>query len=190
MKKTLISRDQLKIMPWKNGSGVTAEIDIEPAGSDFQENNFEWRISSAHIADETTFSKFPGYDRILTVLSGDGLMLNNQDLGPFEVYEFQGEDRIDCALIENPVEDLGVIFKRDKYECSMQLLNVEAPMYLKVDTGTHFFLALCPQITIAGAELRPPNILKIEESIGGVEMTAPQFPAHVLRVSITELQKT
>lgn len=187
MKKTLISREHFKIMPWKNGAGVTAEIDISPYGSDFKENNFEWRISSAHIADENTFSQFPGYDRILTVLSGEGLILNSQELGPFEIFEFEGEDKINCSLIENPVEDLNVIFKRGKYECSMQLINIEAPMYLKVSEGTHFFLPLSSQVTIAGVELRPPSLLKIEESGGGIEISAPMYPAHILKIGIVGL---
>ncbi len=187
MKKTLITREQFKIMPWKNGAGTTAEIDIQPAGSDFRETTFDWRISSAHIADENSFSKFPGYDRILTVLSGEGLILNSQELGPFEVYEFQGEDQVDCSLIENPVEDLNVIFRRDKYECSMQILNVEAPMYLKLEAGTHFFLPLSSSVTIAGVEVKIPDFLKVEESSGGIELTAQIFPAHVLRVGIAAL---
>ena len=84
MKKTLITRQQFKIMPWKNGAGTTAEIDISPVGSSLQAADFDWRISSARIEDESRFSKFPGYDRILTVLSGAGLLLNSQELGPFE----------------------------------------------------------------------------------------------------------
>ena len=72
MKKTLITRKQFKVMPWKNGAGTTAEIAIEPAGADFREGKFAWRLSSARIEDENQFSQFPGYDRILTVLSGEG----------------------------------------------------------------------------------------------------------------------
>jgi environmental stress-induced protein Ves len=173
-------------MPWKNGRGVTAEIDMDPAGSDFKEGNFNWRLSSARIEDENRFSEFPGYDRILTVLSGQGLMLNNLELGPFEVFEFQGEDLIDCALIENAVEDLGVIFKRGRYRCTMQLLDVTAPMYLKLDSGTHFFLTLSRPVSVDGTELEAPNFLKIQDA-SKVEISAKTFPAHLLRIGITEL---
>ncbi|MEZ0391815.1 MAG: HutD family protein [Pseudobdellovibrionaceae bacterium] len=185
MKKTLITREHFKIMPWKNGSGVTAEIDIEPKGVDFREGNFEWRLSSARIEDENQFSRFPGYDRILTVLSGEGLLLNSQELGPFEIFEFQGEDPVDCALIENPVEDLGLIFKREKYKCSMQILDVTGPMYLKLEKGTHFFLSLSGQANVAGSELQPPDFLKIEET-PAIEITAKIYPIHLLMVQIGE----
>lgn len=183
MKKTLISRKQFKVTPWKNGAGVTAEIAIDPAGSDFREGIFNWRLSSARIEDENTFSKFPGYDRILTVLSGEGLLLNNQELGPFEVMEFQGEDQIDCAPVHEAVEDLGVIFKRDQYECFMQILDVSAPMDLKLEEGTHFFLALSQQVDIGGTEVSPPDFLKVEEA-DSVEIKSDIYPAPVLRIGI------
>ena len=189
MKITLITRDQFKIMPWKNGAGTTAEIAIHPAGSDFREGKFEWRISSAHIADENQFSIFPGYDRILTVLSGEGLMLNNQELGPFEIFEFEGEDKIECALIENPVEDLNVIFKRGQYECTMQLISVDGPTYLKLETETCFFLPLASQVTVAGTDLQPPDFLKIESANAGIEISAKEYPAHLLKIQIHPTRK-
>lgn len=172
-------------MPWKNGAGVTAEIAIDPPGADFKEGKFNWRLSSARIDDENRFSQFPGYNRILTVLSGEGLMLNQEELGPFEVFEFQGEEEIDCTLLRNPVEDLGVIFKRDKYKSSMQILDVSAPMYLKLEVGTHFFLPLSLPVNIAGTDLRPTEFLRIEEA-ESVEIQAKVFPAHLLKISIFE----
>lgn len=185
MEKTLITREQFKLMPWKNGSGVTAEIAIDPAGADFKENDFNWRLSSARIEDENRFSQFPGYDRVLTVLSGQGLILNSQELGPFEIFEFEGEDQIDCSLIENPVEDLGVIFKRDKYSCEFRIIDVSAPMFLNLGAGTHFFLSLSQQANVSGTELQPPNFLKIEDA-QGIEITAQKYPVHLLKISIFE----
>lgn len=189
MKKTLITKQVFKVMPWKNGAGTTAEIDIDPPGSDFRQGTFNWRLSSARIEDENRFSKFPGYDRILTILSGEGLLLDNEELGPFEVFEFQGEEEIDCALIRNPVEDLGVIFKRGKYRCSMQILEVSAPMYLKLESAIHFFLPLSLQVNVAGTDLRPTEFLKIEDATN-VEITAKIFPAHLLRIEISEIKQT
>lgn len=185
MKKTIITKDKFKIMPWKNGAGMTAEIDIQPPTANFQDSSFEWRLSSARIEDENQFSQFPGYNRILTVLSGEGLILNSQELGPFEVFEFEGEDRIECSLIDHPVEDLGVIFKRDRYEASMQILDVTAPMYLKLQPGTHFFFALSNPAKIDGAEFQAPEILKIEDA-SSVEITGETFPIHILKIDILD----
>ncbi len=184
MKKVLITREQFKVMPWKNGAGVTAEIDIQPKGADFQKADFEWRLSSARIADENDFSPFEGYSRILTVLSGEGLSLNGQELGPFEVFEFQGEDPVSCAPLSGPVEDLGVIFKRAKYRCSMQLVSADKPMQLTLEEGTHFLLSLSShEVSIDGALLLRPEFMKIEGA-GKVRITAEEYPAAVLRVFI------
>lgn len=184
-KLKLLTPEQFKVMPWKNGGGVTAEIDIHPAGSDFREASFSWRLSSARIEDENRFSQFPGYDRILTVVSGEGLILNSQELGPFEVFEFQGEDEIDCALLGGPVEDLGLIFRRGQYQCSMHILDVSAPMYLKLEGQTHFFLSLSQPVKIAGVDLQPPNFLKVEEA-KDIEISAATYPAYLLKIDIVE----
>jgi environmental stress-induced protein Ves len=183
MKKELFTADKFKISRWKNGAGVTAEIDIQPAGADFLAADFEWRLSSASIEEENRFSQFPGYDRLLTVLSGEGLIINSQEIGPFEFFEFQGEHPIDCSLIENAVEDLGVIYKRGKYECSMQILEATSPMHLKLEDGTHFFLSLSNPATVDETELEAPNFLKLEGA-GRIEVSGSEFPVHLLKVSI------
>ncbi len=185
MTKTLITRDQFKVSPWKNGAGVTAEIAISPKGADFRDGNFKWRISSARIEDQNEFSKFPGYSRILTILSGEGLLLNNQELGPFEVIEFEGEDPIECATINGPVEDLSVIFLRDRYRCSMQLLNLTEPTELQLEKGIHFFLPLAAPTNISGTEFSAPDFLKIEGS-GAVSASAIEYPAPLLHIMIWE----
>jgi uncharacterized protein len=183
--KTLITRDQFKVMPWKNGGGQTAEIAISPKGSDFRENNFKWRISSARIENESHFSQFQGYNRILTVLSGEGVLLNNQELGPFEFIEFEGEEKIHCVPINGPVEDLSVIFLRDRYRSAIQLLNITESTDLKLDEGIHFFLPLSTQINVEGIEFEPPDFLKIEDA-KSVQITAPEYPAPLLKISIWE----
>jgi environmental stress-induced protein Ves len=185
MTKTLISQEQFKVTPWKNGAGVTAEIAISPKGSDFREANFKWRISSARIEDENEFSKFPGYSRTLTVLSGEGLMLNDQEVGPFEVFEFEGEDQIECVPLSGPVEDLNVIFLRDRYRCSMQLLHVTEEKELKLESGIHFFLPLSSPVNIAGTEFEAPDFLKIEGA-GTVPISAAEYPATLLKILIWE----
>lgn len=185
MKVTLIRKGDFKVTPWKNGQGTTAEIDMDPAGSDFTQGKFNWRLSSARIESENEFSVFPGYDRLLTVLSGEGLLLNNEELGPFETVEFQGEDPVQCVLLGNPVEDLGVIFKRGFFSASMQLIHVKARMDLKLTQGTHFFLAIGATLEVGGVELESPNFLKVEEATS-IEINSSNFPSLALKISIEQ----
>ena len=57
-----IEASSQKVMPWKNGGGVTTEIAKD--GSE----PFLWRASRAQVASDGPFSYFPGYDRILIIL--------------------------------------------------------------------------------------------------------------------------
>ncbi|MFD7326257.1 HutD family protein [Streptomyces sp. NPDC059875] len=56
---------------WRNGGGVTREIASWPAGTE----EFGWRASVADIERDGPFSAFPGVDRTLTLLAGDGVRL-------------------------------------------------------------------------------------------------------------------
>ena len=92
--KKLIKNSDYIIMPWKNGQGVTAEIDISPAYSDFTKNKFDWRLSSAQVSAGSVFSYFPGFDRWITVIDGAGLKLNDKILKFSEIFHFRGEDTV------------------------------------------------------------------------------------------------
>ena len=59
-------------MPWKNGGGSTEEI-TRDAGTGL--DGFGWRLSIADIGESGGFSTFAGYERVITVLQGDGMTL-------------------------------------------------------------------------------------------------------------------
>src|SRR3546814_16047971 len=61
----LIDLAALPLQPWKNGSGVTSELAIDPPGATAE--NFRWRISLARIAQDGPFSAFPGITRWITL---------------------------------------------------------------------------------------------------------------------------
>ena len=59
--------------PWKNGGGSTREIACWPQGADM--DSFGWRVSIATIAQAGPFSAFPGINRQIMLLAGDGVQL-------------------------------------------------------------------------------------------------------------------
>jgi len=107
MKKIVLSEN--KKMPWKNGLGTTFEIICYP------NDKYEWRLSRAIIEKENQFSHFPGFERILVIISGDGLRLNQFELQPFEPYSFSGNDSIHCVPRGKVVQDLGLIFNPQQW---------------------------------------------------------------------------
>lgn len=65
------SLNTLPVSRWRNGGGETREIVSWPQGTP----EFTWRASIATIAADGPFSAFPGIDRSITLLSGEGVHL-------------------------------------------------------------------------------------------------------------------
>ena len=91
----LIQYASLMPAPWKNGGGSTTEIAVAPPGAGF--DDFDWRVSLATITQDGPFSVFPGIDRTLALVDGDGVLLDFGDervvLSPSEpLIEFAGEE--------------------------------------------------------------------------------------------------
>jgi len=66
----LITKGLQKTSIWSGGK--TTEIAIYPPESQYSQRDFLWRLSSASVeAEESTFTKLPGYDRHLMILEGE-----------------------------------------------------------------------------------------------------------------------
>ncbi|MCB5410939.1 HutD/Ves family protein [Pseudogemmobacter faecipullorum] len=91
--------------PWKNGMGVTDEILLLPEGS--SRDDFGLRLSRAEISAEGAFSAFTGAERIITVISGQGLMLDfgnhRAELAPLSPFRF------DSGLTPNGLPQGGLV---------------------------------------------------------------------------------
>lgn len=105
-------------MPWKNGGGTTHEIAVGPEGAGMED--FLWRLSVAEVATSGPFSAFPGVDRTITLLEGDGLKLDfdeGDDLVldvPWRPAAFDGGRACQGRLIGGPVKDFNVMTRRGR----------------------------------------------------------------------------
>lgn len=128
-------------MPWKDGGGETLQIAIGPAGATV--DNFDWRVSMAHVAAAGPFSAYPGIDRSLAVLSGQGLKLVTASgaatqetlLTPESpAYSFTGEAPASATLVaDDPVVDFNVMTRRTRFRHSLRHLNLPDPMQIGAD---------------------------------------------------------
>ena len=111
--RLLAARDRIA-RPWKNGGGVTRDMAIAPPDASL--DTFDWRIAFADVAADGPFSAFPGVDRTLTVLDGEGLVLSfgeaERTLRRFEPFAFPGEAPCEARLIGGPIVDLNVMTRR------------------------------------------------------------------------------
>ena len=64
----VIPANEYRRVRWKNGLGWTREIVRVPDNDDW-----DWRLSIAEIERDAAFSSFPGIDRELVLLRGNGL---------------------------------------------------------------------------------------------------------------------
>lgn len=114
---TLIPFAGLATVPWKNGSGSTTEIAVDPPDGDF--DNFNWRVSLATISENGPFSVFPGVERTLALVDGHGLTLdidgNDRVLvGKDEpVLAFSGDSEVEATLNRGPSVDFNVMTRSE-----------------------------------------------------------------------------
>jgi environmental stress-induced protein Ves len=65
-----IKNADYKRMPWRNKAGYTTEVVVFPENSALENATFLWRASVAEINRDSSFSRFPGYDRHLLIIDG------------------------------------------------------------------------------------------------------------------------
>ncbi len=130
-----------RTMPWKNGMGSTTEIEVSPGTEGL--DGFDWRISMARVEADGAFSSFPGIDRTLLVLEGDGIMLSVADRAPARldrdsIHGFPGDRTAHASLIGGPIADLNVMTRREKFRHSVSRITfvgeqtLQAPRALRI----------------------------------------------------------
>jgi len=127
----LLTPNDYRSMPWKNGAGRTTEIAVHPPGAAL--DAFAWRVSIADVERDGPFSRFPGIDRTIVLLAGSGMRLagpgtspKGPGMGPkgtaretdlttrFVAHDFSGDDAIDCTLLAGPCRDFNAMFRRGR----------------------------------------------------------------------------
>lgn len=114
MKIRLLPANEYCRERWKNGLGWTREIWRYPDGAD----HWQWRLSIAEVDKDGPFSAFPGCDRELVLLSGEGMRLCFDDgetvslNPPHDRHRFAGERALHAELVNGPTHDFNVIWRR------------------------------------------------------------------------------
>ena len=108
--------DTLTAGPWRNGGGATREITSWPAGTE----EFGWRASVADIERDGPFSAFPGVDRTLTLLAGEGVRLACSGVfdrllaRPGEPFAFSGDHALTAELPGGACRVLNIMVRRGR----------------------------------------------------------------------------
>jgi environmental stress-induced protein Ves len=120
--------DALPAVPWKNGGGTTRQIACWPPAAGL--DDFEWRVSMAAVAASGPFSRFPGVDRHILLLSGDGMRLRADD-GSFDhrldkpcvPFAFPGDVAVQSDMLGGVSHDFNVMVRRGRYRAQVRVLD-------------------------------------------------------------------
>ena len=144
--------------PWKNGGGSTTEIAIAPSGALL--DNFDWRVSLATISQSGPFSLFPGIDRTLALVSGNGVTLEMEGARRFvlcardPLIEFSGEATINAIVGDGVTTDFNVMTRRARCRHQFERRDISGNSVLVRRSGTTLlFLADGERLSANGATL-------------------------------------
>ncbi len=154
----VIPANEYRRMRWKNGAGWTREIHAEPSADDWA-----WRLSIAEIERDAPFSRFPGVDRELVLLAGNGLRLRfeggeaHELLPPHQRLRFAGERAVVGELIDGRTEDFNLMWRREAVDAQLWHRPLVGAMVVFVDPGSTWAMhLLAGHARIDGAPALPP----------------------------------
>lgn len=115
-------------MTWKNGGGTTTEIATEPENA--KGHDYLWRVSIADVARDGPFSRFPGFDRVSMMISGNGLVLDAGANGTvsletlFQPAAYSGDWMVDGRLTDGPIGNFNVIYNPSKVSVIVDVVDL------------------------------------------------------------------
>ncbi len=124
---------------WRNGAGWTREIYACPAQ---RGEGWDWRLSIAEIEQDAPFSAFPGIERELVLLAGNGLRLRFDDgelrelQPPHQRCRFAGERGVVGELLDGPTQDFNLMWRREVVDAQLWHRPLVGPMVVFADPGT------------------------------------------------------
>lgn len=122
---------------WRNQRGWTREILRSP-----EHGQWDWRLSIAEIEDDAEFSLFPGIERELVLLSGNGLRLHFADgqmhelQPPHDKLRFSGERAVRGKLIDGPTHDFNLMWRRGGVHAQLWHRPLVGPMVIFAEANT------------------------------------------------------
>jgi environmental stress-induced protein Ves len=155
MAATVIRYDDHTLVPWKNGQGVTREIAVARDGT-----GFLWRLSIASVDRTGPFSDFSGYDRVIMLLEGDGMILDFGGHGravmaqPFVPQRFDGAWSTHATLLGGPLTDFNVMTAQGRANAEVDVLKANAQgVVMKHEKTVTFFHVLAGSWDMTGYSL-------------------------------------
>ena len=127
----VIPANEYQRVRWRNQLGWTREIVRQPDG-----DAWDWRLSIAEIERDAAFSLFPGVERELVLLTGNGLRLRLDNSQMHELrpphgrLRFAGERIVSGELIDGPTHDFNLMWRRARVQAQLWHRPLVGPMVI------------------------------------------------------------
>lgn len=138
---SIISPDNFRTIPWKNGKGETIELAINEGGT---LDKFIWRLSMASVVEDGVFSDFSGYQRNLILIEGHSINLQHDDnkidklTSLLDIANFDGGCRTVGNLPAGEITDFNVISHKEK--CSVSVDTFKEQQTLELNAADLCFI--------------------------------------------------
>lgn len=152
----IISPLEWKKQKWKNGTGITNELYVKSDSL-----GLVWRLSIANVTSDGPFSNFLGIDRVILLLEGNGFILkinNNIEkkiMEKFEPFCFNGEENINCELINGAIRDFNFMTRRSDVKALFRVIHLDEEVEIQLDRS--------PKVVLFVAKGQVSAIIKKEE---------------------------
>lgn len=120
---------EYRVMAWKNGCGTTTQLFMSPEETAGANAPFDWRVSIAEVAADGPFSSFPGYDRHIMSIAGNGMTLEIADRPAialerlYRPQSFSGDWQVFGRLRDGPVRDFNLMVRREFGEGRLSVIG-------------------------------------------------------------------
>ncbi|MFZ2493249.1 MAG: HutD family protein [Thermoanaerobaculia bacterium] len=191
MQMTTLAPATYRRMPWKNGLGETTELVRAPRDGDP-----DWRISIARVTADGPFSHYPGYDRVILALDGDGLVLTHHDtgtevaIGVLEPWDFSGDLTTSCVVRGGAFRDFNVFTRRAAFTAEVKVLALTKGKTLSI--GADATILYCAEGSIV---LSTPDRIDLQsDETVVIEPTGPDDSLTIepggLRATVVQVELT
>ncbi|MEO5616126.1 MAG: HutD family protein [Cypionkella sp.] len=149
-----------KTMPWANGKGTTVEM------LRVDEGGLLWRLSRASVVENGDFSRFPGIERNLTVITGPGFDLVGDGLHlaakPLVPVAFAGDVSIRAEAVTAASDDFNVMTARHLPRPEVAVITGEA----RLPGGNMLAIFALAQSVVNGTTISRYDVIVTDEPSG------------------------
>lgn len=169
-----LSLNDAKVLPRPGQVGVAREWVVwpEPLASREISDTFDVRISTLELAAPGPLSSLNGYDRLLTVIDGEGLSLSHGDAAPrsvvrrFDVVSFAAEWDTQVELSRGVVTVLNVTTRRGKATARIESLRLgERQVLESLEADAAWVSCTAGDLTVRVTDQEEPYDLHSDDSL-------------------------